>query len=390
MEKKNTHKHRWKMSFDKFCVALDRLRIVLEDKKLDKYSELEIEGITQRFENTFEHVWKTLHLYLKIRGISITSINPGKVFEKCAEVHIFDEVEIDLDTFMDMKFVRNTIAHVYTPKTFKKYAVRIKEDFLPELEKAYSYFMSKESNEDNVRPAVSQVNNRHDTEENQTTAAHRRLNKKECEMMKNEPQEINGVHDRNCSTAIRLPTRFNRFGIITNGFIAIAIMAVSCKVGWEWSNWDYNNALPYIRVMAYDDDYKKAEQDYVHAQYMLGACHFNGIGLPQNRMEAVKWFQKTAELGFVPAKFMLGRCNVFGEGTSKNEVAGIELIRAAAEQSHCEAQFLLGLCYSDGIGVPQDKTESAQWFFLAAEQGHENATILLRQIKENQPKETVQ
>ena len=67
------------------------------------------------------------------------------------------------------------------------------------------------------------------------------------------------------------------------------------------------------------------------AQFNLGVMYDNGEGVPQDYVEAMKWYHK------------------------------------AAEQGHAGAQFNLGLMYANGNGVPQDYAKAAKWFRLGAE-----------------------
>jgi hypothetical protein len=52
----------------------------------------------------------------------------------------------------------------------------------------------------------------------------------------------------------------SRFGTVTKVIIVLAIIFVSCKVGWEWASRDFNNARPFIEAMAYDKGYKDGYQ----------------------------------------------------------------------------------------------------------------------------------
>ena len=47
---------------------------------------------------------------------------------------------------------------------------------------------------------------------------------------------------------------------------------------------------------------KAAEQGYAPAQYALGACYYNGGGVPKNLEKAEYWLRKSAAQGFEPAK----------------------------------------------------------------------------------------
>ena len=50
---------RWKQRFDNFDRAFTLLHSALQSRALDDFSDLEQEGIIQRFEYSFELAWKT-------------------------------------------------------------------------------------------------------------------------------------------------------------------------------------------------------------------------------------------------------------------------------------------------------------------------------------------
>ena len=67
---------RWLQRFANFNKALAKLTEVFDDRE-DDLSELEQEGMIQRFEYTFELAWKTLQDLLRYKGyIDIAGPNP--------------------------------------------------------------------------------------------------------------------------------------------------------------------------------------------------------------------------------------------------------------------------------------------------------------------------
>ena len=139
---------RWKQRFQNFRRAFGLLREALTSKNLDEYSDLEREGIIQRFEYTFELGWKTFKDYLEFNDVLLTEATPRKVIKECAATNIFGEAAIVPEVFMDMMLERNALSHTYDFERFKQVVVRIKERYLPELEKTYQYFMNMEANDD--------------------------------------------------------------------------------------------------------------------------------------------------------------------------------------------------------------------------------------------------
>ena len=139
---------RWRQRFQNFRRAFGLLREALEDKDINDYSDLEREGIIQRFEYTFELGWNTLKDYLEFSGVNLSEATPRKVIKECAAVNIFGEAEINPEVFMDMMLSRNALSHTYDFEQFKQVIVKIKEQYLSELEKEYLYFMNKEFTQD--------------------------------------------------------------------------------------------------------------------------------------------------------------------------------------------------------------------------------------------------
>ena len=148
MDKQQTTDIRWKQRFQNFRRAFGLLREALEDKNLDEYSDLEREGVIQRFEYTFELGWKTFKDYLEFSGANLTEATPRKVIKECAAANIFGEAGIIPEIFMEMMLSRNALSHTYDFEQFKQVIVKIKERYLSEFEKTYMYFMDKELNDD--------------------------------------------------------------------------------------------------------------------------------------------------------------------------------------------------------------------------------------------------
>ena len=91
---------------------------------------------------------------------------------------------------------------------------------------------------------------------------------------------------------------------------------------------DYNTTLRILRPLA--------EHGVAEAEREVGFMYYRGEGVPQNYIEAVKWF------------------------------------RAAAEQGFVSAQHDLGVMYLNGQGVTQDYVLAHMWFNLAASHTSKN------------------
>ena len=94
-----------------------------------------------------------------------------------------------------------------------------------------------------------------------------------------------------------------------------------------------------------------------------------GEGVPQDDVEAVKWWREAAEQGFAEAQFRLGVMYHLGEGVPQDYVEAAKWWRKTAEQGDADAQFWVGVMCAKGEGVPKDVVEAYAWFLLAKANG---------------------
>jgi nucleotidyltransferase substrate binding protein (TIGR01987 family) len=141
----NTLDIRWKQRFQNFSRAFGLLRAALE---MESHSDLELEGIIQRFEYTFELAWKTFKDYLEAAGIIVDEATPRSVIKRCAVTGIFDEAGIEPQIYVNMMLSRNKLSHVYNNEQFNEELVKIKSQYLHELEKGHAFFLKKEQQND--------------------------------------------------------------------------------------------------------------------------------------------------------------------------------------------------------------------------------------------------
>ena len=113
------------------------------------------------------------------------------------------------------------------------------------------------------------------------------------------------------------------------------------------------------------------------AQLILGIMYYDGEGVPQNHVEAARWYRRAAEQGHADAQFFLGLMYAEGEDILQDHAEAVRWYRRAAEQGYADAQFNLGFMYREGYGVPKNYAEAAQWYRRAAEQGHTDAQFNL-------------
>lgn len=100
---------RWIQRYANFHKACGRLIEVTEaDRYIDDLSELELEGVVQRFEYTFELAWKVLQDLLIHKGYEFM-LGPNGTMKMAFE----DGLITNHDVWRRMAKSRNTLSHVY-------------------------------------------------------------------------------------------------------------------------------------------------------------------------------------------------------------------------------------------------------------------------------------
>ena len=125
---------------------------------------------------------------------------------------------------------------------------------------------------------------------------------------------------------------------------------------------------------------KKAKAGDAEAQYNLGVCYDNGIGIAQDEAEAVEWYAKAAEQGFVPAQLNLGMCYANGIGVTQDYAEAAKWFRQSAEQGDAYAQYNLGVCYYNGKGIARDEAAAVKWFHLVRRTEARHRAIQSRRV----------
>jgi nucleotidyltransferase substrate binding protein (TIGR01987 family) len=113
-----------KYSYEKLKNAFDKLD---EGAKIAN-DELYKDGVIQRFEFTFELLWKTLKIYLENQGIIVRS--PRESFKEAFKFNMIEDEKVFLDMLKD----RNDTTHIYDKETAEGIFNRIKLDYIPVIE----------------------------------------------------------------------------------------------------------------------------------------------------------------------------------------------------------------------------------------------------------------
>lgn len=103
---------RWEQRFSNFNKALNKLSQAVALAGKEDLSELEVEGLIQRFEYTYELAWKTLQDLIKQQGL--TDINGhGQVLNQAFQMGLINNAE----SWRRLKKSRELTSHTYDSET---------------------------------------------------------------------------------------------------------------------------------------------------------------------------------------------------------------------------------------------------------------------------------
>lgn len=112
-------------SIEKFKKAYLKLKEGIDAAE----NELDQDGVIQRFEFTFEALWKCLKVYLEDKGLLTRS--PKEALKEAFRLGIID----DEKAFLDMLKDRNFMSHIYDEEKAKKVFQNIKLEYLEPIAK---------------------------------------------------------------------------------------------------------------------------------------------------------------------------------------------------------------------------------------------------------------
>ncbi len=112
----------------------------------------------------------------------------------------------------------------------------------------------------------------------------------------------------------------------TIGVVAFVLVALS---GIVIADSDKENLESQFRLAQ-----QNAEMGDPFAQVSLGDKYKAGDGVPQNYVEAVKWFQKAADRGYFRAQWRLGMAYTLGEGVPRDKVLSHKWFNLAGARSN--------------------------------------------------------
>ena len=135
---------------------------------------------------------------------------------------------------------------------------------------------------------------------------------------------------------------------------------------------------------------QSAEEGDAEAQYKLGRCYANGLGVEIDMVEAVRWFTLAAEQGDAMAQCALGNCYYYGYGVDHDCMKAIEWYVEAADRGLGKALCALGRtqCFDENL---DKRYYNRNWFWFrgAADQGDAEGQWRLSQCCHPDSKEEI-
>lgn len=132
----NSNPDRWKLRLQNLSKMQQRLKKACAQ---ESYNELELAGLVQTFEFSFELTWKTLKDLLEFEGFDVAS--PRSVFRTALEAkHLSSE---QCETLLEALIKRNLPSHTYDEANVLEAQQLILESFAQVIEQVTHYLQAK-------------------------------------------------------------------------------------------------------------------------------------------------------------------------------------------------------------------------------------------------------
>ncbi|MDR1005341.1 MAG: sel1 repeat family protein [Bacteroidales bacterium] len=159
-----------------------------------------------------------------------------------------------------------------------------------------------------------------------------------------------------------------------------------------------------------------AESGNAEAQFNLGNCYYDGLGVEVNVVDAISWYSRAADQNYAPAQNALGKAYENGDmGTpdlklakkfytlaanqgnlqamynlGRNSVDGfynyttdaVRWFAKSAGGGYAPAMFELGFCYEHGYGVKVNRAIALEWYIKSQQGGYEEAKEAVARLGE--------
>lgn len=130
---------RWKQRFQNFNRAFLLLNGVFAERKLMELSDLEQEGVIQRFEFCYELAWKTMKDFLDEQGAVVEPLTPRAVIKAAYAAEIISDGQV----WIDMMLHRNILSHNYDSSNFKEVLTALVDHYLQAFRQLHVWFKDR-------------------------------------------------------------------------------------------------------------------------------------------------------------------------------------------------------------------------------------------------------
>ncbi len=131
------HTPRWHYRFDNYHRAFSLLREALWQER--PLTQLEKEGVIQRFEYTMELAWKTLKDYLESENVVLDQVTPRAVIRSAFEAGVIRMGE----PWQNALDARNRMSHTYNFETFEQVIADIRSSYLSAFDELHEFLLPR-------------------------------------------------------------------------------------------------------------------------------------------------------------------------------------------------------------------------------------------------------
>lgn len=128
---------RWCYRFDNFHRAFALLREALEQER--PLTQLENEGVIQRFEYTMELAWKTLKDYLESENVVLDQVTPRAVIRRAFEAGIIHRGE----AWQNALDARNRMSHTYNFEIFEQVIADLRSTYFAAFDELHEFLLAR-------------------------------------------------------------------------------------------------------------------------------------------------------------------------------------------------------------------------------------------------------
>lgn len=126
---------------------------------------------------------------------------------------------------------------------------------------------------------------------------------------------------------------------------------------------------------------KQGEAGNADVQFRLGMIYREGLGVPRDYAEAIKWLEMAARQGNADAQFRLGMMYYRARGVPQDYVKARFWLDKAAAQQHDRALLVIGRMVEMGEGAQKDREKAMDFYRRSADRGNGKAKERLQHME---------